>query len=355
MSGRRALVTGVTGQDGALLARLLLGEGYEVHGVRRPSSSPNTVRIDGLLGRPGDGARDGLRLHWGDLADSVSLLRVVERAAPDEVYNLGAQSHVGASFELPEYTADVNALGALRVLEALRALGAQRDVRFCQASTSELYGNAATAPQDETTPFAPRSPYAAAKLHAYWATVNYREAYGLHASNAILFNHESPLRGEAFVTRKITRAAAAMAHGAAGPLRLGNLGARRDWGHARDHVEGLWRIANHPGPDDYVLATGEAHSVREFAELAFAETGVDIAWEGAGLAEQGRDARTGAVLIAVDARHFRPAEVDALVGDASKARRVLGWRPRTRFGELVAEMVRADLALAAAHGGGARR
>ena len=344
MSARVALITGVTGQDGAYLAELLLGKGYVVHGVKRRSSSFNTARIDHLYRDPHEpGGR--FFLHYGDLADSANLIRLVAETAPDEIYNLGAASHVQVSFELPQYTADVNALGALRLLEALRILKAERSVRFYQASTSELYGNADACPQDETTPFAPRSPYAAAKLYAYWMTVNYREAYAMHASNGILFNHESPLRGETFVTRKITRAAAAISLGRAETLYLGNLDARRDWGHARDHVEGMWRIATHEAPGDYVLATGEGHTVREFAQLAFAEAGVEIAWEGASEAERGRDVRTGAVRIAVDPRYFRPTEVDALVGDASKARRVLGWRPRTTFRELVAEMVCADLAL----------
>ena len=347
-----ALVTGITGQDGAYLARLLLGKGYAVHGLKRRTSAIHTDRLDRLyrdLHEPGG----RFFLHYGDLTDGSALARLVGETAPDEIYNLGAQSHVGVSFQLPEHTADVNALGALRLLEALRIAGAGRSVRFYQASTSELFGNADVCPQDETTPFAPRSPYAAAKLHAYWTTVNYREAYGLHASNGILFNHESPVRGETFVTRKITRAAAAIACGRAAKVYLGNLDARRDWGHARDHVEGMWRIATHTEPGDYVLATGESHTVREFAERAFAETGVTLAWEGAGTAERGRDAHTGAVRVEVDPRYFRPTEVDALVGDASKARRVLGWRPSTPFGELVAEMVRADLALESCGAGGA--
>ena len=344
MSARVALITGVTGQDGAYLAELLLGKGYVVHGVKRRSSSFNTARVDHLYRDPHE-AGGRFFLHYGDLADGANLIRLVAETEPDEIYNLGAESHVQVSFELPQYTADVNALGTLRLLEALRILKVERSVRFYQASTSELYGNADACPQDEATPFAPRSPYAAAKLYAYWITVNYREAYAMHASNGILFNHESPVRGETFVTRKITRAAAAIALGRAERLYLGNLDARRDWGHARDHVEGMWRIATHKEPGDYVLATGEAHTVREFAELAFAEAGVEIAWEGAGEAERGRDVRTGAVRIAVDPGYFRPTEVDALVGDASKARRVLGWRPRTTFRELVAEMVRADLAL----------
>ena len=349
MSAPVALVTGVTGQDGALLAELLLAKGYVVHGVKRRSSSLNTARIDHLYRDPHE--PDGLfLLHYGDLTDGANLVRLIAEIEPDEIYNLGAESHVGVSFELPAHTADVNALGTLRLLEALRILKAERAVRYYQASTSELFGNAARCPQDETTPFAPRSPYAIAKLYAYWITVNYREAYGMHASNGILFNHESPVRGETFVTRKITRAAAAIAQGRAQRVHLGNLDARRDWGHARDFVEGMWRIATHPQPDDYVLATGEGHTVREFAELAFAAIGVALAWEGEGTAERGVDARTGRVLVEVDPRYFRPTEVDALVGNAEKARRELGWQPRIGFAELVAEMVRSDLAQPGANG-----
>ena len=346
MSAPVALITGVTGQDGAYLAELLLEKGYVVHGVKRRSSSFNTGRIDHLYRDPHE-ADGRFFLHYGDLTDATNLVRLIQETAPDEIYNLAAESHVGVSFEMPEYTANVNALGTLRLLEALRILKAERGVRFYQASTSELYGNAAVSPQDETTPFAPVSPYAAAKLYGYWIAVGYREAYGMHASNGILFNHESPVRGETFVTRKIARSVAAIAHGGEERVWLGNLDARRDWGHARDHVEGMWRIVRHPEPGDYVLATGEAHSVREFAEVAFAEIGVDLAWEGEGLAETGRDARTGTVRVAVDARYFRPNEVDALVGDASKARRLLGWAPRTGFRDIVAEMVREDLARAA--------
>ncbi len=357
MSAPVALVTGVTGQDGAHLAHLLLAEGCTVHGLRRRASADNTGRLDALCG---DWRGEGrFRLHDGDLADAASLVRLVAETEPDEIYNLAAQSHVQVSFRMPEYSADVNALGTLRLLEAVRTLGAQRRVRFLQASTSEMYGNAACAVQDEATPFAPRSPYAAAKAHAYWSVVNYRDAYGLHASNGICFNHESPLRGETFATRKITLAAAAIARGRQRCLHLGNLDARRDWGHARDYVEGMRRIARHPGPGDYVLATGVGRSVREFAELAFAVAGIEIAWEGEGLAETGRDARTGAVRVAVDPRHFRPSDVDSLVGDAGLARRVLGWRPRTTFRQLVTEMVEADLALVdrrrAASGGGRAR
>ena len=343
MSGRAALITGVTGQDGAYLAELLLGKGYVVHGVKRRSSSFNTARVDHLYRDPHNS--DGrFRLHYGDLTDATNLVRLIQETAPDEIYNLGAQSHVRVSFEMPEYTADVNALGTLRLLEAMRILKPGRDVRFYQASTSELFGNASVAPRDETTPFAPRSPYGAAKLYAYWIAVNYREAYGMHVSNGILFNHESPVRGETFVSRKITRAAAAITRGRQDRVYLGNLDAKRDWGHARDYVEGMWRIAAHPAPGDYVLATGVAHSVRDLVETAFAEVDVMIAWEGEGVAERGRDAATGAVRVEVDPRYFRPTEVDVLVGDASKARRELGWRPRTTFRELIVEMVRADLA-----------
>ena len=345
MRARRvALVTGVTGQDGACLAELLLGKGYAVHGVVRRSSSHNTARIDHLIMDP-DPHRAGTRLflHHGDLTDATSLVRLVQEVKPDEVYHLAAQSHVHVSFETPEYTANADALGTLRLLEALRIGGRTARARFYQASTSELFGNAPVDPQDETTPFRPRSPYAAAKLYAYWITVNYREAYGLHASNGIAFNHEGPERGETFVTRRITRAVASIVHGVRDRVYLGNLDARRDWGHVRDYVEGMWRIVSHDTPDDYVLATGEAHSVRELVELAFREAGVDIAWEGDGPDEQGRDARTGVLRVAVDPRLFRPLEVDDQRGDATKAREVLGWEPRTSFRELVSGMVRADL------------
>ena len=338
-----ALITGVTGQDGAYLAELLLEKGYDVHGIKRRSSSFNTARVDHLYRDPHD-TDTRFHLHHGDLADATNLIRIVQEVQPDEIYNLGAASHVQVSFEIPEYTANVNALGTLRLLEALRVLKAERAVRYYQASTSELYGNAPATPQDEKTPFQPRSPYAAAKLYAYWITVNYREAYGLHASNGILFNHESPTRGETFVSRKITRAVAAIAHGRQDRLYLGNLDAKRDWGHARDFVEGMWRIVRHPVPDDYVLATGEAHSVREFVELAFRLVDIEIAWEGCGVGEKGRDAKTGTVYVEVDSRYIRLTEVDLLVGDATKAKRVLGWEPKVRFSALVEEMVNADLA-----------
>ena len=343
MTERVALITGVTGQDGAFLAELLLEKGYVVHGVKRRSSSFNTGRVDHLYADPHiENAR--FFLHYGDVTDATNLVRLVQETAPDEIYNLAAQSHVQVSFETPEYTANSDALGTLRLLEALRILKRTDDVRFYQASSSELYGKALSVPQNEETPFYPRSPYAAAKLYAYWITVNYREAYGIHASNGILFNHEGPTRGETFVTRKITRAVAAIHHGLQDRVYLGNLDAKRDWGHARDYVEGMWRIVNHDRPDDYVLATGECRSVREFAARAFGEIGVDIVWSGAGAHEKGRDAKTGAVRVEVDPRYFRPTEVDLLVGDATKAREVLGWRHRTTFETLVADMVRADLA-----------
>ena len=339
---RSALILGVTGQDGAYLAELLLEKGYLVHGMKRRSSSFNTARIDHLYSDPhAPGAR--FFLHYGDVTDAAGLMRLLAEVRADEVYNLAAQSHVRVSFDAPLHTADTSGLGALRVLEALRLLRPEGGARFYQASSSEMFGNAPGARCHEGSPFRPRSPYAAAKLHAYWSTVNYREAYGLHASNGILFNHEGPTRGETFVTRKISRAAAAVALGSQEPIHLGNLDAVRDWGHARDYVEGMWRITNHPQPGDYVLATGEGHSVREFVELAFREVGVEIVWLGSGAAETGRDAATGAVRVSVDPRHFRPAEVDRLVGDASKARRVLGWQPRIKFEALVKEMVRADL------------
>ena len=343
MVDRVALITGVTGQDGALLAELLLSKGYEVHGVKRRSSSFNTERIDHIYEDPHE-ADARFFLHYGDLTDATNLIRLVQEVRPDEIYNLAAQSHVHVSFETPEYTANSDALGTLRLLEALRILNRTEEIRYYQASTSELFGNAPHAPQNEATPFRPRSPYAVAKLYAYWITVNYREAYGMHASNGILFNHEGPTRGETFVTRKITRAVASIAHGLQDRVYLGNLNARRDWGHARDYVDGMWRIVNHDPPDDYVLATGEAHSVREFVELAFEEAGIEIAWDGEGACEKGRDAATGAVRVEIDPRYFRPTEVDLLVGDAAKAREVLGWAPRTTFREIVSEMVRADLA-----------
>jgi GDPmannose 4,6-dehydratase len=336
-----ALITGVTGQDGAYLAELLLAKGYEVHGIKRRSSSFNTERVDHLYHDPHE---RGVRffMHYGDMTDATNLVRLVQAVQPTEIYNLAAQSHVQVSFETPEYTANADALGALRLLEAVRILGLEKRTRFYQASTSELYGSTAP-PQNEDSPFRPRSPYAAAKLYAYWITVNYREAYGFHSSNGILFNHESPIRGETFVTRKITRAVAAIELGREKRLYLGNLDAKRDWGHARDYVEGMWRILQQAKPDDYVLATGESHSVREFVELAFAEVGRTIEWKGKGRNEKGRDARTGEVLVEVDPRYYRPTEVDWLLGDAAKARRKLKWKPRVAFRSLVREMVAADL------------
>ncbi|GLR41375.1 GDP-mannose 4,6-dehydratase [Mesorhizobium amorphae] len=342
MTDKVALITGVTGQDGAYLAQLLLQKGYVVHGVKRRSSSFNTERVDDIYVDPHErGAR--FFLHYGDLTDSTNLIRLVQETKPSEIYNLGAQSHVQVSFETPEYTGNADALGTLRLLEAIRILGLEKSVRFYQASTSELYGKVAETPQSETTPFYPRSPYAAAKLYAYWITVNYREAYGMFAANGILFNHESPTRGETFVTRKITRAVAAIHRGLQDTLYLGNIDARRDWGHARDYVEGMWRILQHSEADDFVLATGEMHSVREFVELAFSETGRTIRWQGQGVDEVGMDAGSGAVLIRIDPRYFRPTEVEMLVGDASKARARLGWSHTIGFKELVAEMVQADL------------
>lgn len=339
---RIALITGVTGQDGAYLAELLLGKGYVVHGVKRRSSSFNTGRIDHLYQDPHQ--RDvRLHLHYGDLTDATNLIRLVQETQADEIYNLAAQSHVQVSFETPEYTANADGIGTLRLLEAIRILKMEHRVRFYQASTSELYGRVQETPQTERTPFYPRSPYAAAKLYAYWITVNYREAYGLHASNGILFNHESPLRGETFVTRKITRAVAAIELGLQDRLYLGNLDARRDWGHARDYVEGMWRMMQQPAPDDYVLATGETRSVREFVDCAFAEIGRTIAWEGNGVDEKGRDIGSGRVLVEIDPRYFRPTEVDLLLGDATKAREKLGWVPQTSFAQMVTDMVRSDL------------
>ncbi len=338
---RVALITGITGQDGAYLAELLLGRGYEVHGMKRRTSLFNTARIDHLYEDPHQPDRR-LVLHYGDMTDSLSVLRVVEAARPDEIYNLAAQSHVAVSFEAPEYTANADALGTLRVLEAMRVLGLKDRSRFYQASTSELFGLVAESPQRETTPFHPRSPYGVAKLYAHWITVNYREAYGLYACNGILFNHESPLRGETFVTRKITRGLARIKLGLQQCLYLGNLEARRDWGHARDYVEAQWRILQQPQPADYVIATGEQHSVREFVEAAARALGLALTWRGAGAAERGHDA-DGRVIVAVDPHYFRPAEVDSLLGDAARARAQLGWAPRVRFAELVEEMAREDL------------
>lgn len=343
MSERIALITGTTGQDGAYLSELLLSKGYIVHGVKRRSSSLNTQRVDHLYVDPHvPNAR--FFLHYGDLTDATNLIRLVQEVQPTEIYNLGAQSHVQVSFETPEYTANADAVGTLRLLEAIRILKMESKVRFYQASTSELYGKVQEIPQRETTPFYPRSPYGAAKLYAYWITVNYREAYGIHASNGILFNHESPLRGETFVTRKVTRAVASIALGLEQKLYIGNLDAKRDWGHARDYVEGMWMILQQDEPDDYVLATGEAHSVREMVELSFASIGRTIEWRGKGTDEVGIDKKTGDVLVEVDPRYFRPAEVEFLLGDPSKARSKLGWKHRVSFAELISEMVQSDLA-----------
>ncbi len=342
MSDRIALITGVTGQDGAYLAELLLGKGYVVHGVKRRSSSFKTGRVDHLYADPHE-KNVRFYMHNGDMTDATNLIRLVQETQPHEIYNLAAQSHVQVSFETPEYTANADALGTLRLLEALRILGLSKRVRFYQASTSELYGLVQETPQRETTPFYPRSPYAVAKLYAYWITVNYREAYGMHASNGILFNHEGPTRGETFVTRKITRAVAAIQLGLQKKLYIGNLNASRDWGHARDYVEGMWRIVQQPEPGDYVLATGETHTVREFVEQAFAETGRKVTWQGSGIEEKGVDAKTGEVLIEVDPRYYRPTEVDRLLGDPSKAHAKLGWHHKTTFRELVREMVVSDL------------
>jgi GDPmannose 4,6-dehydratase len=341
-----ALVTGITGQDGAYLSEFLLRKNYIVHGVKRRSSSFNTGRIESLYQDPHDEDRR-LILHYGDMTDSTNLIRIVQETQPDEIYNLAAQSHVHVSFETAEYTANADAVGTLRLLEAIRLLGLARKTRFYQASTSELFGKVQEVPQTEKTPFYPRSPYAAAKLYAYWIVVNYREAYGLHASNGILFNHESPLRGETFVTRKITRGVAAIRLGLQDRLYLGNLDAQRDWGHARDYVSGMWLMLQQDEPDDYVLATGISTRVRDFVTRAFAEADVAIGWVGEGLSEKGFCARTGRILVEVDPRYFRPTEVDFLLGDASKAAQKLGWRHQISVEELCAEMVREDLLTAA--------
>jgi GDPmannose 4,6-dehydratase len=339
---KTALITGATGQDGAYLARLLLEKGYVVHGIKRRSSLFNTQRVDGIYADPHE-TRTRFFLHYGDLTDSTNLIRIVQETQPDEIYNLAAQSHVQVSFETPEYTANSDALGTLRLLEALRILGMTERVRFYQASTSELFGNAQEVPQTESTPFHPRSPYGVAKLYAYWITVNYREAYGIHASNGVLFNHESPIRGETFVTRKITMAAAKIREGLQDKLFLGNLDAKRDWGYAGDFVEGMWRIVQADTPDDYVLATGETHTVREFCRLVFSRMGFELEFRGHGLKEIGVDSATGRTLVAIDARYFRPTEVDHLLGDYSKANARLGWRPRVSFVQLVEMMADSDL------------
>jgi len=338
-----ALVTGITGQDGAYLARLLLDKGYVVHGLKRRSSSFNTSRIEDIYQDP-HVENSRFHLHYGDLTDSTNLIRIVQETKPTEIYNLAAQSHVQVSFETPEYTANSDAIGTLRLLEAMRILGMEKSCRFYQASTSELYGLVQEVPQRETTPFYPRSPYAAAKLYAYWIVVNYREAYGMHASNGILFNHESPLRGETFVTRKITRAAAAISLGQQDKLYLGNLDAKRDWGHAREYVRGMWMMMQQDEPDDYVLATGETTPVRDFVEWAFEDVGIALEWKGEGVDEKGYCKASGKCLVEVDPRYFRPTEVDLLIGDPSKAHQKLGWRHETSVRELCREMVAADVA-----------
>ncbi|NBB23615.1 GDP-mannose 4,6-dehydratase [Porphyrobacter sp. SLTP] len=343
-NGKTALITGVTGQDGAYLARLLLEKGYLVHGVKRRSSSFNTGRIEDIYQDPHE-HHQRFVLHYGDLTDSTNLIRIVQEVQPDEIYNLAAQSHVAVSFETPEYTANADGIGTLRLLEAIRILGLETKTRFYQASTSELYGLVQAVPQSETTPFYPRSPYAAAKLYAYWITVNYREAYGMHASNGILFNHESPLRGETFVTRKITRAAAAIALGRQDKLYLGNLDAKRDWGHAKEYAYGMWLMLQQEAPDDYVLATGETTQVREFVRWAFEDAGIPIEFRGEGVEEKGYARADGRCLIEVDPAYFRPTEVDLLLGDPSKAKEKLGWTHQTSVRELAREMVAADLAL----------
>ena len=359
---KTALITGITGQDGAYLAELLLSKGYRVHGIKRRASLFNTERIDHLYQDPHEEGRK-FSLHYGDMTDATNLIRVVEHVQPAEIYNLAAQSHVAVSFETPEYTANVAGVGTLRVLEAIRILGLARSCRFYQASTSELFGKVQEIPQTEKTPFYPRSPYGAAKLYAYWITVNYREAYGIYASNGILFNHESPLRGETFVTRKITRGVARIFHGLQDKVYLGNLDALRDWGHARDYVRAQWLILQQESPDDYVIATGEQHSVREFVVAAFARIGVEIEWRGQGVEEAGVAVKSpraprleGTTVVAVDGRYFRPSEVDTLLGNPAKARARLGWKPEITFDAMISEMVEEDLrraerdALTSSHG-----
>jgi GDPmannose 4,6-dehydratase len=339
---KKALITGITGQDGAYLAEYLLRKGYEVHGLKRRASSFNTARIDHLYTDPHE-EEVRFRLHYGDLTDATNLIRIIQEVQPDEIYNLAAQSHVMVSFETPEYTANADALGTLRLLEAIRILNLKEKTRFYQASTSELYGKVQETPQTETTPFYPRSPYGVAKLYGYWITVNYREAYGFFACNGILFNHESPIRGETFVTRKVTRALARIKTGLQNMLYVGNLDARRDWGHARDYVRMMWMMLQQPEPEDYVVATGRQHSVRDLIEVAAGKLDIRIAWEGKGVEEKGRDEATGKLIVAIDPRYFRPAEVETLLGDPAKAHRKLGWEPRITFEELVTEMVMADL------------
>jgi GDPmannose 4,6-dehydratase len=339
---KTALITGITGQDGAYLAEFLLKKGYIVHGIKRRSSSFNTARIDHLYKDPHE-RNVNFFMHYGDLTDSTNLIRIIQEVQPDEIYNLAAQSHVQVSFETPEYTANSDALGTLRLLEAIRILGLENKTRFYQASTSELYGKVQEIPQSETTPFYPRSPYAAAKIYAYWITINYREAYGIFACNGILFNHESPIRGETFVTRKITMAAAAIKHGQQEKLYLGNLDSKRDWGFAGDYIEAMWLMLQQEEPDDFVIATGETHTVREFVELAFKEVGIDIKWQGEKENEVGIDMATGKLLVEIDPRYYRPTEVELLIGDPSKAREKLGWERKVGFEELIEMMVKADI------------
>ncbi len=341
-SRKVALISGITGQDGAYLAELLLSKGYCVHGIKRRSSSFNTSRVDHIYQDPHDPSVRFF-MHYGDLTDSTNIIRIIQETQPDEIYNLAAQSHVQVSFETPEYTANADALGALRFLEAIRILRLQEKTRFYQASTSELFGKVQQVPQTENTPFYPRSPYGAAKLYAYWITINYRESYGIHASNGILFNHESPLRGETFVTRKITRAAARISLGVESTLFLGNLDAKRDWGHAREYVEGMWHILRHPVGDDFVLATNRTTTVRDFCQMAFRKAGIDLEFEGIGVEEIGRCSKSGRVVVRIDPRYFRPTEVDLLIGDATKAKNLLNWEPRISVETLCQEMVQADL------------
>ena len=342
MSNKTALITGATGQDGAYLAEYLISKGYVVHGIKRRSSSFNTGRIDHIYQDPHEDTRN-LILHYGDLTDSTNLIRIIQDVQPNEIYNLAAQSHVAVSFETPEYTANADAVGAVRLLEAIRILRREEQTRFYQASTSEMFGKVQEVPQKETTPFYPRSPYGAAKVYAYWMCVNYREAYGMFCSNGIMFNHESPVRGETFVTRKITRAVARISMGLQSKLYLGNLDALRDWGHARDYVEAMWLIMQHEQPDDFVIASGRQYAVRQFVEMAFAEVGTVIQWRGSGADEEGINSATGDVLVEVDPKYFRPTEVDTLLGDPSKAKKVLGWSARTPLEQLVKEMIASDL------------
>ncbi len=343
MKRKKALITGITGQDGAYLAEFLLNKGYEVHGIKRRSSLFNTQRIDHLIDDLHDKQKNSLYLHYGDMTDATNLIRLIQTIKPDEVYNLAAQSHVQVSFDMPEYTAQADALGALRILEAIRAVGLEKKVRFYQASTSELFGKVQEIPQSETTPFYPRSPYSVAKLYAYWITINYREAYGMFACNGILFNHESPLRGETFVTRKITRGVAQISHGLQDTIYLGSLDSKRDWGYAKEYVESMWMILQHDKPDDWVIATGETHTVREFVQSAFARVGYQIEWRGSGADEKGYDVKTGQLLVSIDPRYYRPTEVDLLIGDPTKARTLLGWEAKVTFEELVEIMVDADI------------